>query len=83
MRVKPQHRFILSSTRRPRQQIHHQPKGQDKQKNKKQNKTKTLQIAAEEYGIVDILSKDMLWPKKTIRAKVEETRSGSKSRFTN
>jgi hypothetical protein len=30
MRVKPLHRSIPSSTRRPGQQIYHQPEGQDK-----------------------------------------------------
>jgi hypothetical protein len=73
MRVETPHRSIQSSTRRPGHQIHPQPEGQDKQKIK--NKTKTPQVAAEEHDIVDTH-----WPKKTIRSKVEETRSGSGSR---
>jgi hypothetical protein len=81
MRIKPPHRSIPSSTRGPGQQIHHQPEGQDKQKIK--NKTKSPQVAAEEHGIIDIPSEDMPRPKKTIRSKVDKTRSGSKSRFTN
>jgi hypothetical protein len=51
------------------QQFHPQPKGQEKQ-NKK-------------HDIVDIPSEDTHWPKKTIRSKVKETRSGSRSRSTN
>jgi hypothetical protein len=56
MRVKPSYRSISSLTQRPRQQIHPQLEGHDKQKNKKQNKTKSLQVAVGEYGIVNIPS---------------------------
>jgi hypothetical protein len=50
---------------------------------KTKNKNKNLQAVAKEHGIVDILSEDTLWLKKTIRSKVEETRSGFRSRSTN
>jgi hypothetical protein len=42
-------------------------------------KTKNLQAAVEEHGIVDIPSEHMPWLKKTIRSNVEDIRSGSKS----
>jgi hypothetical protein len=57
MIVNPLYRSILFSTQRAGQQIHPQPEGQDKQK-KIKNETKTPQVAAEEYNIVDIHSKD-------------------------
>jgi hypothetical protein len=67
--------------------FHPQPEGQDnkfilnlKARTKKKKKN-TPQVAAEERDIVDIPSKDTHWPKKTIRSKVEKTKSGS--RFTN
>jgi hypothetical protein len=47
---------------------------------KTKNKNKNLQAAAEEHDIVGIPSEDTLWLKKTIRSKVEDSRSGSKSR---
>ena len=81
MRAKPPHRFISSSTRRSGQQIILNPKTRTNKKIK--NKTKSPQVVAKEYGIVDIPSKDMHWPKKTIRFKVGEIRSGSKSKITN
>jgi hypothetical protein len=44
--------------------------------NKKiKNKTKTPQVATKKHDIVDILSEDTLWIKKTIKSKVEEPRS--------
>ena len=45
-----------------------QPNDQD---HKIKTKNKNLQVAAEEYGIVDILSEDTLWLKKTIRSKLD------------
>jgi hypothetical protein len=50
------------------QQIHHQPKGQDKQKNKKQNKIP--QVTVEEHSIANIPSKDTPW--LTIKSKVKQ-----------
>ena len=70
MKVKPPHRSISSSTRRPRQ---------TKKKNKQ---TKFSLVAKEEYSIVDILSKDTPWSKKMIKFKVEETKFESRSRST-
>jgi hypothetical protein len=42
---------------------------------KAKNKNKNLQATAEEHDIVDIPLEDTLWLKKTIRSKVEESRS--------
>jgi hypothetical protein len=50
---------------------------------KTKTKNKNLQAAAGEHDIVGIPSEDTLCLKKMIRFKVEESRSGSKSRFTN
>jgi hypothetical protein len=64
------------------QKHYSRPQSND-QNHKIKTKNKNLQAAAEEHDIVGIPSEDMLWLKKMIKSKVEESRSESKSRSIN
>jgi hypothetical protein len=63
------------------QKYYSRPQSNDQDhKIKTKNKNKNLQATVEEHDIVGIPSENPFWLKKTIRSKVEESRSGLQTR---